>query len=139
MLYEEITGKILQACFEVSKERGTGYLESVYEKALLVALHQKGLQAESQIPLEVIFRGVAVGQFFVDILAEGKILIELKTANNLTNEHYAQVINYLKTTKIEVGLLINFGNPKLEYRRFNNKFLEAEKINLQDVFREGKE
>ena len=136
MLYEEITGKILQACFEVGKELGTGYLESVYEKSLLVALRQKGLKAESQVALKVYFRGVVVGDFFVDVLVENKILLELKTAKSLTNEHFAQVINYLKTMKIEVGLVINFGNPKLEYRRFNNKFLEAGKINIRDIFSE---
>ena len=136
MLYEELTGKILQACFEVSKELGTGYLESVYEKALLVALRQKEVKAERQIPLEVSFRGMAVGKFFVDILVEGKILIELKTANNLTNEHFAQVINYLKATKIEVGLLINFGNSKLEYRRFNNRFLESGKLDIKNLLSE---
>lgn len=124
MLYEDITKKILEACFEVSNELGTGYLESVYEKALLIALRQKGLKAENQISLQVKFRGEVVGEFFVDILVENKILIELKVVNALTKEFYAQTINYLKATDIEVGLLINFGNAKLEYRRFNNKFIE---------------
>jgi len=136
MLYEELTGKILQACFEVSKELGIGYLESVYEESLLVALQQKGLRAENQIPLKVKFRGVEVGDFYVDVLVEGKILIELKTAQNLTNAHYAQTINYLKATGIEVGLLINFGNPKIEYRRFNNRFLESSKIDIKDILAE---
>ncbi|CAN5770013.1 hypothetical protein BH24ACI1_BH24ACI1_04580 [soil metagenome] len=68
MLYEKIIGKILEACFKVSNELGIGYLESVYEKALLVALRQKGLKAENQIPLQVKFRGEVIGEFFVDIL-----------------------------------------------------------------------
>lgn len=126
----------MQACFEVSKELGTGFLESVYEKALLVSLRQKGLQAGNQVPLEVKFRGETVGEFFVDVLVENKVLLELKTANNLTNEHYAQTINYLKATGIEVGLLINFGNPKLEYRRFNNRFIETEKIDVKNLLSE---
>lgn len=133
MLYEDITKKILEACFEVSNELGTGYLESVYEKALLIALRQKGLKAENQIPLEVKFRGEIVGEFFVDILVENKILIELKVVNTLTKELYAQTINYLKATSIEVGLLINFGNAKLEYRRFNNKFIVTTN-SLKDFF-----
>jgi len=133
MLYEELTGKILQSCFEVSKELGAGFLESVYEKALLVALRQKGLRAENQVPLQVKFRGEIVGEFFVDVLVENKVLLELKTAANLTNEHYAQTINYLKATEIEVGLVINFGNPKLEFRRFNNRFLESDKIDVNDI------
>ncbi len=136
MLHEELTGKILQSCFEVSKELGTDFLESVYEKALLVALRQKDLRAENQVPLQVKFRGEIVGEFFVDVLVENKILLELKTVNNLTNEHYAQTINYLKATGIEVALLVNFGNPKLEYRRFNNRFLESEKIDIKNIFTE---
>ena len=133
MLYEELTKKILEACFEVSKELGVGFLESVYEKALIIALQQKGLKVESQVPLKVLFRVVVVGEFYADVLVENKILIELKAINNLANEHFAQLINYLKATEIEVGLIINFGNPKLEYRRFNNRFLV--KDNLQDFFK----
>lgn len=123
MLYEDLTGKILEACFEVSNELGIGYLESVYEKALLIALRQKGLKAESQIPLQVKFRNVVVGNFIVDVLVEDKILIELKVTSGLTKEFYAQTINYLKATGIEVGLLVTFGTPKIEFRRFDNKFI----------------
>src|SRR5687767_3560816 len=110
MLHEELTGKILETCFEVIKELGIGFLESVYEKSLVIALQQKGLQVEAQIPLEVRFRGFPVGQFYADLLVEKRILVELKAVNNLTNEHYAQIINYLKITGLEVGLLVNFGN-----------------------------
>jgi GxxExxY protein len=134
MLHEELSHKILQACFEVSNELGIGFLESVYEKALLVALRQKGLQADAQISLAVKFRGVIVGEFYVDILVENKMLLELKAASALTKEHQAQLINYLKATGMEVGMLINFGNPKLEYRRFENKFLKTESI--RDIFSE---
>ncbi len=131
MLHEDLTGKILQSCFEVSKELGSGFLESVYEKALLVALKQKGLRAAAQVPLLVNFRGVIVGEFYADILVEGKVLLELKAVSGLANEHYAQLLNYLKATALEVGLLVNFGNPKLEYRRFDNRSLK--KINVQDL------
>lgn len=134
MLHEDLTGKILQACFEVSKELGSGFLESVYEKALLVALRQKNLQAATQVPLLVKFRGVIVGEFYADILVEGKVLVELKAVSNLTNEHYAQLLNYLKATNLEVGLLINFGNPKLEYRRFDNRSIQ--KLSVQDLLSE---
>jgi len=134
MLYEDITKKILEASFEVSNELGIGYLESVYEKALLIALRQKGFRAENQVPLTVKFRGEIVGDFYVDILVEDKVLIELKSAISLTKENYAQTINYLKATEIEVGLLINFGTPKIEYRRFSNKFNENP-INIRDVFK----
>lgn len=134
MLYEELTGGILKACFEVSKELGAGFLESVYENALLVALKQKGFSASSQVPLLVKFRGMIVGKFYADILVENKVLIELKAVNNLGSEHYAQLLNYLKATGIEVGLIVNFGNTKLEYRRFDNHF--TKKINVQDLLNE---
>jgi GxxExxY protein len=119
LLHEELTRGILEACFEVSNELGSGFLESVYEKALLLALHQKGLKAVDDVPLSVTFRGAAVGEFFADIIVEDKVLLELKAVQALAPEHQSQVINYLKATGIEVGLLINFGRPKLEYRRLH--------------------
>ena len=122
MIHEELTEIILKACFEVSNELGCGFLESVYEKALLLALAEKGLKAQSQIPLKVMFHGQTVGDFFPDILVEDIVLLELKAIKSLAPEHSAQVINYLKATGIEVGFLVNFGNPKLEYRRFGNRF-----------------
>jgi GxxExxY protein len=123
MLYEKLTESVLGACFDVMNELGAGFLESVYEKALLIALRDKGLTAQSQVPLSVIFRGEKVGEFFSDILVEGKIIVELKAAKALAPEHQAQIINYLKATGIEVGLLVNFGPTKLEYRRLQRKVL----------------
>ena len=122
MIYEELTEKILKACFEVSNELGNGFLESVYEKALLIVLAGMGLKVQSQVPLKVMFRGLTVGEFYPDIIVEDIVLLELKTVKVLAPEHMAQVMNYLKATGMEVGFLINFGNPKLEYRRFGNKF-----------------
>ena len=119
LLYEQLTSKVLAACFEVSRELGAGFIESVYENALLIALRQKGIAAEAQVPLKVTFRDEIVGDFYADILVEDKIIIELKAAKALAPEHQAQLINYLKATGIEVGLLINFGKPKLEYRRLH--------------------
>jgi GxxExxY protein len=119
MLHQDLTGTILEACFEVINELGAGFLESVYEKSLLIALKQKGLNAKPQERLSVRFRGIIVGEFYADILVEDKVIIELKAVKTLTPEHQAQLINYLKATGIEVGLLINFGNPKLEYRRLH--------------------
>ncbi len=121
LLHEELTRKIIEACFEVSNELGAGFLESVYEKALLVALEQKGLRAKAQVPLDVCFRGITVGTFFADILVESKVIVELKAVKSLLPEHQAQIINYIQATQIEVGLLINFGNPRLEHRRFNRR------------------
>jgi GxxExxY protein len=119
MLHEELTGQILEACFEVSKELGAGFLESVYERSLLIALSQNGINASSQVPMKVKFRGAIVGDFFADLLVEGKVIVELKAVGRVLSEHKAQVINYLKATGIDVGLLVNFGNPRLEYYRLH--------------------
>ena len=120
MLHEELTGKILEASFEVMRELGAGFLEGVYQNALLIALRQKSIKAEARVGLLVRFRGEVVGEYYADLFVEGKVIVELKAVKALAPEHLAQVINYLKATGIEVGLLINFGRPKLEYRRLHN-------------------
>ena len=119
--YGEITEKIIGCAFEVIKELGTGFLESVYEKALTMALREKGLQVQCQHPLNVHFRQQVVGEFYADLVVEGKVIIELKAVKAIAPEHQAQIINYLKATGIEVGLLINFGSPKIEYKRFTRR------------------
>lgn len=124
MVNEEITAKILAACFEVTNELGAGFLESVYQNALMLVLQEKGLTAQREYPLAVTFRTQNIGQFYADILVENKIILELKAVSALTEIHKAQLINYLKATGLETGLLINFGNPKLEYRRFDNRFIK---------------
>ena len=116
--YGEITEKIIGCAFEVINELGTGFLESVYEKALAISLQDKGFRVQCQHPLHVHFRQRIVGEFYTDLVVEGKVIVELKAAKAIVPEHQAQIINYLKATGIEVGLLINFGNPKLEYKRF---------------------
>ena len=116
--HQEITKTIIGSAFEVINELGAGFLESVYEKALLLALRQAGLAAAAQHPVRVMFRNKCVGDFYADILVEGKVIIELKAVKAIAPEHQAQIINYLNATGFEVGLLINFGAPKLEYKRF---------------------
>ncbi|MDA1054691.1 MAG: GxxExxY protein [Planctomycetota bacterium] len=116
--HEEITGLVIGCAFEVINELGAGFLESVYEKALLLALRQKGLTVVAQHPIQVMFRNQSVGDFFADLFVEGKVIVELKAVKAIAPEHQAQIINYLNATGIEVGLLINFGTPKLEYKRF---------------------
>lgn len=120
-MHEHITGAVIGCAMEVANELGVGFIESVYERALLLALHQKGVLAEPQYPIDVRFRGHCVGSFTADLLVGGKVIVELKAVKAIAPEHQAQVINYLNATGIEVGLLINFGNPKLEYRRFTRK------------------
>ncbi|MBJ6749706.1 GxxExxY protein [Geomonas anaerohicana] len=121
MIYEDVTGKILAACFDVSNELGNGFLESVYEKSLLIALEEAGLRAQRQVPLQVFYRNKNVGDFYADIVVEGMVLLELKAVKALAPEHVAQILNYLKATGIGIGLLINFGSPKSEYRRLGNR------------------
>ena len=117
--HEAITSAIIGCAFDVINELGTGFLESVYEKAMLLALHQKGLSAVAQHPIKVLFRGECVGDFYSDLVVEEKVIVELKAVKAVAPEHQAQIINYLNATGIEVGLLINFGTPRLEYKRFS--------------------
>lgn len=117
MRHAGLTRTVIEACFEVSNELGAGFLESVYEKALALALRQKGLRVEMQVPLQVRFRGEVVGDFFADLLVEKSVIVELKAVKALYPEHQAQVINYLKATGYEVGLLVNFGTPRIEVKR----------------------
>jgi GxxExxY protein len=121
MKHEEITEVIIGCAFEVLNELGSGFLESVYEKAMLIAVEQKSLKVQAQHPVKVIFRQKCVGAFYADLFVEQKVIVELKAVKAIAPEHQAQIINYLNATGIEVGLLINFGNPKLEYKRFTRK------------------
>ena len=118
LLYGSLTRSIIGCAFEVINELGVGFLESVYENALMLALKDAGIAVESQKAIDVNFRGRAVGHFYADLLVEDKVIVELKAVSALMPEHSAQVINYLNATGIEVGLLINFGNPRLQYKRF---------------------
>jgi len=121
MKYAEVTEAILGCAFEVINELGAGFLESVYERALLLALRQKGLSVVSQHPIRVEFWGQSVGDFYADLFVADKVIVELKAVKAIAPEHQAQVINYLNATGVEIGLLINFGNPKLQYRRFTRR------------------
>jgi GxxExxY protein len=118
-LHEEVTGKILGAAFSVLNELGAAFLEAVYEGAMVVALEELGIRVQRQVPLKVRFRGVIVGHYVADLLVGEAVIVELKAVSRLLPEHKAQVINYLKATHTEVGLLLNFGNPKLEYHRLH--------------------
>lgn len=117
MLHSNITEKIIGCAFQVQNELGAGFLESVYEKAMVVALAQAGVPVQSQSPINVYFRGVTVGSFYADLLVGERVIVELKTVSQISEQHRAQVINYLNATGFPVGLIINFGNPKLQYRR----------------------
>ena len=112
----DITQKVIRVFYEVYNELGHGFLESVYEKSLEIALNSKGLKVCRQIEIPVSFRGQLVGDFSADMLVEGCVLIELKAARSLDTSHTAQLLNYLRATDIEVGSLLNFG-VKPEFKR----------------------
>lgn len=114
--YAELTQKIIGVFYEVYNELGTGFLESVYQKSLALALESAGLTVCSRVDIPVWFRGHQVGHFEGDLLVERCVLLELKAARALDSSHQAQLLNYLRATGIEVGLLLNFG-PKPEFKR----------------------
>lgn len=114
--HSEITGKILGAFFQVHKELGYGFSEKVYENALVILLREIGLRVESQVHLHVYFHEQKVGEYIADLIVDNVVLLELKAAEKVVEEHAAQLLNYLKATNIEVGLLLNFG-PSAEFRR----------------------
>jgi len=103
--------------FEVNKVLGYGFLEKVYEKALMIELSSRGLSVVNQVPLKVSYKEQVVGEYFADLLVEDRVIVEIKAVANLLNEHKAQLLNYLKATGIEVGLLVNFTRNKAEIKR----------------------
>jgi GxxExxY protein len=113
----DLTARVIGVFYEVYNELGHGFLESVYEGALEIGLRQAGLGVSRQSLIEVRFRGIVVGEFRADLIVEGRVLVELKAAKSIDPAHEAQVLNYLRATPIEVGLLLNFG-PKPEFKRF---------------------
>ena len=114
----ELTGNILNCCFEVMKELGPGFLENVYKNALLIAMRQKGLQVERSF--EVVFRGNVIGRYRADLVVEQTVIMELKCCENLGKEHQAQLFNYLKVSQLPIGLLVNFRRGKLEWKRLQS-------------------
>lgn len=116
MLHEEITSQIIKAFYKVNNVLGYGFLEKVYENAMLLELTKMGLKVERQKNILVHYENREVGNYFADLVVNDVVIIELKAAESLCEEHEAQLINYLKATNIEVGLLLNFGK-KAEFKR----------------------
>lgn len=117
LLEEDLTYRIQGCVFEVFRQLGHGFLEKVYERALLLELQRQGLSAESQSPVAVQYKGEVVGDYVADLIVEGPVLLELKAQEKLTPAHKAQVLNYLRATGIRVGLLVNFSYPKADIVR----------------------
>ena len=118
LLYKDLTEKIRQAAFEVHRYFGHGFLEKVYENALVYKMQKLGIDCQPQVPLKVFFEDdVVVGEYFADLMVDNKIIIELKTVENLEKIHFSQLKHYLKACKTRLGIIINFGKPKLEFKR----------------------
>ena len=114
--HAEITDRIIAAFYKVYNTLGYGFLEKVYENALAIELCKQGLEARAQAPITVLYEGEVVGEYFADLVIANAVIIELKAAKDLADEHEAQLLNYLKATPHEVGLLLNFG-PKPQFKR----------------------
>ncbi len=117
---ESVVTKVIGAIYEVSSVLGAGFLEKVYERALLKELALVGLRATSQARFPVAYKGQCVGEYVGDILVEDEIIIELKCVECLTGEHFAQCINYLKAADLKLALPVNFQRPKVEWKRIVN-------------------
>jgi GxxExxY protein len=122
ILHKNISDKIIKSFFNVYNTLGYGFLEKVYENALYIELQENGLQCERQKSIDVFYKSNRVGNYFADIIVENTIILELKAAEFIAEEHEFQLINYLKATNIEVGLLLNFGkSPQFKRKVFTNR------------------
>ncbi len=121
MLHDEITSRIIASSYRVYRVLGYGFLEKVYERAMVIDLRSGKVHIDQQVGIKVYYNGQIVGNYYADLLAEGKVIIELKAVDVLAEEHELQLINYLKATDIEVGLLLNFGpRPQVIRKIFTN-------------------
>lgn len=121
MLHRELTAKIIGVFYDVYNELGHGFLESVYETAMMIALTEKSLGVEQQVEVPVWFRGGQIGTFYADLLVEGVVIVELKAVKSIDPSHEAQLLHYLRATEIELGLLLNFGvRPEIKRKVYDN-------------------
>lgn len=116
LIHRELTSKIISCFYKVYNTLGYGFLERVYENAMRVELERQGLAVAAQVPIRVYYEGVVVGDYVADLCVENAVIVELKAASKLEKAHEAQLMNYLRATGMEVGLLLNFG-PKAEFLR----------------------
>ena len=117
MEYEELTHKIIGCAYNVFNELGFGFLESIYKKAMIIELVKNNLKVESEKPLKVYYDNQIVGDFFIDLYVEDKVIVELKSVQNLVKEHEVQLVNYLQGLQKDIGLLINFGPSGVDVKR----------------------
>ena len=119
--YKSLTEKIIQIFYQVYNSLGYGFLEKVYENSMMIEFENEKIPAIAQFPIKVFYESKIVGEYFVDILVDNKVIVEIKAAKNIAIENEAQLLNYLKATDKEVGLLLNFGpKPEIKRRVFDN-------------------
>jgi GxxExxY protein len=117
IIYKDLSYKIVGLAIQVRKELGFGFLEKVYENALMILLEENRIKAEQQVPIKVRFHGRVVGDYIADILVENQIILELKAQDKIIDIHKAQTLNYLRATSLRLAIILNFGKDKLEYER----------------------
>jgi GxxExxY protein len=117
VLYEELSGTVIGAAMEVHKLLGSGFLESVYERALALELTGRQIPFERQMPIAVLYKQAQVGEYRADFLVGGKIILEIKATTSIAAEHYAQALHYLTATGLRLALLLNFGASSLQIKR----------------------
>jgi GxxExxY protein len=117
IIYRDLSYQIMGAIFEVHKELGPGFLEAVYEKALIEEFAKKAMKVETQRVIDVIYKGKKIGVHRLDMIVEGKVVVELKTVERFSTYHTAQMLSYLKASGHKLGILVNFSKAKVEYRR----------------------
>lgn len=126
--HSEITERVIEAYYKVYNTLGYGFLEKVYENALAIELQKSGFSADKQKQIKVFYEQEKVGEYFADIIINDKVILEIKAEETICEEHEYQLINYLKATKIEVGLLLNFGKkPELKRKIFSNEYKRIER------------
>jgi len=131
---DPFTEKIIGLAIQVHMELGPGFLESVYHKALINEMAESGISFESETPLEVFYKGKSVGNFVADIIVEKKLLLELKAVELISTVHEVQIVNYLKATGIDLGLILNFGSPTLQVKRKHRERLRSDTdIRLHEI------
>ena len=121
-LLNEITQKIIGCAYRVSNVLGVGFLEKVYENALVYELKKLNFKVEQQKPIKVLYEDVIVGDYYADLFIQDLVIVELKATKRIEDIHLAQCLNYLKATGLSLGLIINFGKPKVEIKRVVNNF-----------------
>jgi len=130
-LHAELTERIIRVFYKVANDLGFGFMESVYRRSMLIALQQAGLKVEEEKPIPVSYRGQCVGTFYADIVVESVVILELKASDQITRQFEAQLLHYLRSTHVEVGLILAFGE-RATFRRIT--FTNDRKPNLEHQF-----